>query len=73
MSEPEDDRIYTVVRNDEGQYALWPADLDVPAGWVEQGRRGTEQECSDWVDTVWTDMRPLSLVRASATPPPATP
>ncbi|MGW5722495.1 MbtH family protein [Amycolatopsis sp. NPDC003865] len=52
---------YQVLLNDEGQYSLWPADKEVPAGWHPDGTRGTRQECMDHVDEVWTDMRPRSL------------
>ncbi|MFJ7217549.1 MULTISPECIES: MbtH family protein [unclassified Amycolatopsis] len=52
---------YQVLVNDEGQYSLWPADKEVPAGWQPDGTRGTRQECMDHVDEVWTDMRPRSL------------
>ncbi|MGW1590869.1 MbtH family protein [Streptomyces sp. NPDC002386] len=52
---------YQVLRNDEEQYSLWPADIEVPAGWHPVGKEGTEAECSAHVDEVWTDMRPKSL------------
>ncbi|SFW88815.1 MbtH family protein [Amycolatopsis australiensis] len=52
---------FQVLVNDEGQYSLWPADKEVPAGWQPDGKRGTRQECMDHVDEVWTDMRPRSL------------
>ncbi|MBS2537006.1 MbtH family NRPS accessory protein [Catenulispora sp. NF23] len=52
---------YQVLRNDEEQYSLWPADIEVPAGWLPVGKEGTEAECTDYVDEVWTDMRPRSL------------
>lgn len=52
---------YQVLRNDEEQYSLWPLDLDVPAGWHAVGKEGTRDECSAYVDEVWTDMRPRSL------------
>ncbi|MEV4314208.1 MbtH family NRPS accessory protein [Actinocrispum sp. NPDC049592] len=52
---------YQVLRNDEDQYSLWLADLAIPAGWHAVGKRGTKQECTDYVDEVWTDMRPRSL------------
>lgn len=50
-----------VVRNDEEQYAIWPAGRPVPAGWSEVGFAGTEDECAAHVDQVWTDLRPRSL------------
>lgn len=57
----DDDARYQVLRNDEDQYSLWPSDLDVPAGWHQAGKEGTKEECSAYVDEVWTDMRPRSL------------
>ena len=56
----ENDR-YEVLRNDEDQYSLWLVGLDVPAGWQRVGKEGTREECSAYVDEVWTDMRPRSL------------
>lgn len=56
-----DDATYRVLINDEDQYSLWPAHLDVPAGWRPDGPTGTREECSAYVDEVWTDMRPRSL------------
>lgn len=52
---------YQVLRNDEDQYSLWLADLEVPDGWQAVGKEGTQDECSAYVDEVWTDMRPRSL------------
>lgn len=61
MFEDDDGREYLVVRNDEEQYALWPADRLPPAGWSDGGYKGTKQDCMAYVDKVWTDMRPKSL------------
>ncbi|WP_231647623.1 MbtH family protein [Planomonospora sphaerica] len=55
------DHPYLVVRNDEEQYSIWAEGRDLPAGWHDAGFRGTRQECLDRIETVWTDMRPLSL------------
>jgi MbtH protein len=52
---------YTVVRNDEDQYSLWPAGRSLPPGWQDTGFTGTEPECLARVEQVWTDMRPRSL------------
>jgi MbtH protein len=52
---------YHVLRNDEDQYSIWFADLEVPAGWYPVGKTGTREECAAYVDKVWTDMRPRSL------------
>ena len=62
MSETQDDRTtYKVVVNHEGQYSIWPADREAPAGWREAGKSGLKDECLAYVEEVWTDMRPLSL------------
>ncbi|HLJ65504.1 MAG TPA: MbtH family NRPS accessory protein, partial [Stellaceae bacterium] len=63
-SDNEDTRTYLVVVNDEEQYALWLAELDLPAGWRNAGKRGTKEECLEHVRKVWTDMRPRSLREA---------
>lgn len=55
---------HRVVVNHEGQYALWFADRDAPAGWSDAGRAGSREECLAYIEEVWTDMRPLSLRRA---------
>ena len=56
-----DEREYLVVLNDEEQYSIWLADRPVPAGWRDEGTRGSREECLAHVDHVWTDMRPRSL------------
>ncbi|MFF7992722.1 MbtH family protein [Kitasatospora xanthocidica] len=59
--ESTDPRTYWVVRNDEEQYSIWLADRELPLGWHREGKEGPKQDCLDHIDTVWTDMRPLSL------------
>jgi MbtH protein len=62
----EPETAYRVVVNHEEQYSIWPADLQVPAGWSEEGTVGGRQQCLDHIDKVWVDMRPLSLRRRMA-------
>ena len=57
----EDNRAYQVVMNDEEQYSIWFADREPPAGWRAVGKAGPKDECLDYIERVWTDMRPLSL------------
>ncbi|HEX2165564.1 MAG TPA: MbtH family NRPS accessory protein [Thermoanaerobaculia bacterium] len=59
--EEEDTSIYTVVVNHEEQYSIWWADRELPLGWTAVGKTGTKKECLDYIEEVWTDMRPLSL------------
>ncbi|HUF78908.1 MAG TPA: MbtH family NRPS accessory protein [Thermoanaerobaculia bacterium] len=61
--DPEDDTIYKVLINHEEQYSIWPADREIPPGWDEIGKTGTKVEVLDYIEEVWTDLRPLSLRR----------
>lgn len=61
--EDTDGRTYLVVRNDEEQCSIWLADREVPLGWHQEGTEGTRQACLNHIDSIWTDMRPLSLRR----------
>lgn len=60
-NDEEDTTIYRAVVNHEEQYSIWPADRELPLGWLDAGRTGTKQEVIAWIEAVWTDMRPLSL------------
>ena len=66
MTNPFEDeaQTYTVLRNDEGQYSLWPVWINVPAGWQSVFSPGTRQACLEFINQTWTDLRPLSLIRA---------
>ena len=54
---------FYVLVNDEGQYSLWPAFADLPAGWTAVSGPDGRQACLDLIEHEWTDMRPNSLVR----------
>jgi MbtH protein len=58
------DASYFVLVNDELQYSLWPDFAEIPAGWRIAHEKDTRQACLDFVERVWTDMRPRSLVLA---------
>ncbi len=55
-----DGRRYKVVINHEEQYSIWFADRESPKGWKDAGFQGAKRECLDWIEEVWTDIRPLS-------------
>lgn len=57
---------YVVVLNDEEQYSIWPTGRPIPDGWHPDGVSGSKEECLAHIETVWTDMRPLSLRRQMA-------
>jgi uncharacterized protein YbdZ (MbtH family) len=52
---------FYVLVNDEEQHSLWPAFAEVPAGWRAVFGSAGRQECLDYVEEHWTDMRPRSL------------
>jgi MbtH protein len=62
MTSPFDDPAdrFTVLINEEDQYSLWPEQLDIPAGWT-LASSGDMDECTAYINTHWTDMRPRSL------------
>ena len=59
------DRQYLVVRNDEEQYSIWPADRPAPVGWYPIGPATAKDGCLDRIRLTWTDQRPKSLREAS--------
>jgi MbtH protein len=67
MTNPFDDEsgTYLVLLNEEEQYSLWPAFIDVPAGWRVVHPADSRKACLEFIDSNWTDMRPKSL-RSSA-------
>lgn len=61
MEESATSMTWKVVVNNEEQYSIWPDDRDTPPGWEEVGIVGSKEECLGYINTIWTDMRPLSL------------
>jgi MbtH protein len=57
----DDTRTYLVVMNAEEQYSVWPLDKQIPPGWNAVGKQGRKADCLQYIEEVWTDMRPLSL------------
>jgi MbtH protein len=56
----EDGRFYVLV-NDEEQHSLWPAFAEIPAGWRLAFGDAPRDECVQFVEQNWSDMRPKSL------------
>lgn len=57
----QDIRTYVVVMKGEEQYSIWLVDQSIPAGWHAVGKTGSKEECLDYIEKVWTDMRPMSV------------
>ncbi|MER5495751.1 MULTISPECIES: MbtH family protein [unclassified Streptomyces] len=66
MTNPFDDEqaSFRVLRNEEGQYSLWPEFAELPGGWTPVFGPQERSSCVAYVEEHWSDMRPLSLVRA---------
>ncbi|MEU9882701.1 MbtH family protein [Streptomyces phaeochromogenes] len=60
----DEDANYLVLKNEEGQFSLWPTFVDVPDGWELVFGEAARQACLDFIETTWTDMRPKSLIDA---------
>jgi len=65
VTNPFDDEngIYHVLMNAEGQHSLWPSFIDVPEGWTIIHKSDNRAACLELIDKNWTDMRPNSLIR----------
>lgn len=58
---------FYALRNDEGQYSLWPTFVPVPDGWTVQHGPDTRAACLEHVEVHWTDLRPRSLIERMET------
>ncbi|MCZ0858868.1 MbtH family protein [Actinomyces israelii] len=61
----DDNAIYHVLMNSEGQYSLWPAFSPVPEGWDQVLSDSSRADALAYVEKNWTDMRPNSLIRST--------
>ncbi|WP_053760258.1 MbtH family protein [Streptomyces sp. AS58] len=66
MTNPFDDHSarFHVLANSEKQFSLWPTAIPTPDGWSVALHDRTHAECTAYVETHWTDLRPASLIRA---------
>jgi MbtH protein len=66
MANPFDDEngVFRVLVNDEGQYSLWPDFTPAPAGWRCVHGPDTRAACLEHIEAHWTDMRPRRLAEA---------
>jgi MbtH protein len=58
------DASYLVLVNDEGQHSLWPVFIDVPEGWTTVFGEASRDDCLEYIEKAWTDLRPKSLIDA---------
>lgn len=62
----EDETQYQVVMDIEDRYSIWPLEEEIPKYWRAEGMKGLKKDCLDYIQRVWTDMRPLSLKKEMA-------
>jgi MbtH protein len=55
---------FLVLLNARGQYSLWPAFAEVPAGWQTVSGPAARAECISYIETHWQDMRPAAIKTA---------
>jgi MbtH protein len=58
-----EDGMFRVLINHEEQYSIWPDWKAIPGGWRDTGVLESKKSCLEYIEKVWTDMRPLSLRR----------
>ena len=56
--------VYHVLINEEGQHSLWPSFIEVPAGWTIVHASDSRAACLEFINQHWTDMRPKSLIES---------
>lgn len=44
---------FLALRNDEGQYSLWPAFIEVPSGWTTEYGPERLEKCVEHIETCW--------------------
>jgi MbtH protein len=64
MSWDSPDSRFLVVANHEEQSSIWPDYKALPDGWRAGDKQGSKEECLAYIESVWSDMRPLSLRQA---------
>ncbi|WP_034088817.1 MbtH family protein [Streptacidiphilus albus] len=57
---------YQVLVNEENQHSLWPTWIEAPTGWSAAFGTAGRQDCLDYIEANWTDIRPASLLGALA-------
>ena len=66
MTNPFEDEngVYHVLVNEEGQHSLWPSFIEVPKGWTIIHESDSRAACLEFITRHWTDMRPNSLIES---------
>lgn len=70
MTNPFDDPDgrFLVLRNDEGQYSLWPNFAEPPSGWVTVHPEDTRAACLAYVEANWSELTPAGTAATTDGP-----
>ena len=49
---------FLVLRNDEGQYSLWPSFAEIPDGWTSVVVDQSREHCDNYITEHWTESGP---------------
>lgn len=66
INNEENQELFSVVINHEGQYSIWPLDREIPGGWEKEGKTGSKTQCLEYIDKTWTDICPRSIRRKTS-------
>lgn len=55
------DRVCKVVIDEQKRYSIWFADRENAPGWTDVGITGSKQQCLEYIEQAWNEMRPASL------------
>ena len=67
-AESPDESTYIVAVNDQGQNAVWPAELVLPAGWRQRSAVMPRRACLAAIAAAWPDITPVSVREAGQKP-----
>lgn len=57
---------WSIVRDQEDRFSVWPDDKALPIGWSKEPVSGTRDECLQKIKEIWVDPRSRSLRQAMA-------
>ena len=53
-----DNETFLALRNQKGEYSLWPDRLPVPAGWETAHGPADRPACIGYIEEHWSDLKP---------------
>ncbi|THB85438.1 MbtH family NRPS accessory protein [Pantoea allii] len=61
MEHSNDENVFEVVLNDNGQFSIWDIKKETPCGWHKAGVRGSKEVCLSYIKNTWTNILITSL------------